>query len=123
MGAHTPEQLHELFAETVNNKDIEGLLALYDKSCLTADLEGKQVQGEASLRAFLEALLDTISHIEGTTRKVLVNGDVALLSTAWTASVNTPAGPQIATGTTGEVARKQADGIWRFVIDDPQFVP
>jgi uncharacterized protein (TIGR02246 family) len=122
MGATRPEQLHELFGEAINNNDMAALLSLYDSECLALDLNGNTVQGEAPMKAMLEGLGHTIVHIEGTTRKALVNGDLALLSIAWTATIDTPAGAQTATGTTAEVARRQPDGTWKFFIDDPQFV-
>ena len=51
---------------------------------------------------------------------VLKSGDVALLYTKWTLKGTDPEGsPFERSGTTSDVARRQADGSWLFVIDNP----
>jgi uncharacterized protein (TIGR02246 family) len=121
MPATEPAELHKLFAAAVNDKDAEGLLALYEPDGLAIHLDGKQRTGEAELRAMIDDLLTTIAHIDGETRKVHVMGDIALTSARWSARLNTPDGEGQGTGTTAEVARRQPDGTWRWVIDDPMF--
>ncbi len=121
MPATEPVELHRLFEAAINNKDAEGLLALYDPDGVAMHLDGSTRTGSA-LQAMVDDLLTTIDHIEGETRKVLVAGDTALMSASWRAQLTTPEGPAEAAGTTAEVARRQADGTWRWVIDDPLFV-
>lgn len=122
MSAWQPEELHQLFAACVNAHDIDALLALYEQDSTAADLEGHPLQG-ADLRAFLLGFLSLVKHIDGGTRKVLVSGDIALLSSTWHAVLAAPdGGMTTATGISAEVARRQSDGTWRFLIDDPQFV-
>ena len=51
---------------------------------------------------------------------VLKAGDIALLHASWTLKGTTPDGePVDVTGLTSDVVRRQPDGTWRFVIDDP----
>jgi ketosteroid isomerase-like protein len=46
-------------------------------------------------------------------------GDLAYLSNAWSLNGTGPDGNPVALGaTTAEVARRQADGTWRYVIDN-----
>jgi ketosteroid isomerase-like protein len=46
--------------------------------------------------------------------------DSALLHSAWTLATTGPDGVPInMAGTTADVVRRQADGTWRFVIDNP----
>lgn len=121
--AQQPEHLHQLFITGVNAHDIEGLMALYEPASTTADLEGHLLQDLSALREFLTGLLTVVKRLDGETRRVLVAGDIALLSSTWRAVLVDGDGEIInVTGTSAEVARRQPDGIWRFLIDDPQFV-
>lgn len=48
------------------------------------------------------------------------NGDIALLCSRWRATVTLPGGDTTSMESRGsEVLRRQADGTWRFVIDNP----
>lgn len=121
MPATQPADLHTLFAAAINDKDTEALLALYEPDGVAMHLDGSSRTGATALRSMVDDLLTTIDHIEGETRKVLVAGDVALMSANWRARVTTPDGAGEAAGTTAEVARRQPDGSWRWAIDDPLF--
>ncbi len=122
MPATEPAELHTLFEAAINNKDADALFALYEPDGVAIHLDGTSRTGRSELRTMIDELLKTIEHIEGETRKVLVAGDVALMSASWRARITTPDGDGQATGTTAEVARRQPDGAWRWVIDDPLFV-
>jgi uncharacterized protein (TIGR02246 family) len=117
-----PAQIHDAFMAATNAHDVDALLALYDTSGVAVELDGSQASGAEGMRAMFVRLTGAIAHIDGTTRKLFVAGDVALSSASWTAQIMLPDGTQIEqTGTTAEVSRRQADGTWRMVIDDPMF--
>jgi uncharacterized protein (TIGR02246 family) len=118
MPATEPAELHDLFTAAINGKDADALVALYEPTGTAVHLDGSTRTGEPALRAMVVELLSTIDHIEGKTRKVIVAGDVALTSATWRARL---ADAETASGTTAEVARRQPDGTWRWVIDDPVF--
>ncbi len=123
MSAQQPGELHQLFVACVNAHDVDALLALYEQDSTVADLEGHPLQGTDNLRAFLMGFLAVVKQINGETRKVLVSGNIALLSSTYHALLAAPDGEMTnLTGTSAEVARRQPDGAWRFLIDDPQFV-
>ncbi|WP_173062496.1 YybH family protein [Phytohabitans houttuyneae] len=113
--AQRPEDLHQLFVDGVNRKDVDALLALYEPDSVTIGLDGTRHADHASLGAMLSGLLAAVDRIEGETRKVVVHGDHALMSASFRA-----VGGELA-GVSGEVAHRQPDGTWRFLIDDPTF--
>ena len=115
--AKRPEDLHGLFLDGVNGKDVDALLALYEPDSVTLGLDGSRLTDQAALRAMLTGFVGAVDRIDGQTRKVIVHGDYALMSATFNAN-----GGQIS-GVTGEVARRQPDGTWRFLIDDPVFGP
>jgi uncharacterized protein (TIGR02246 family) len=122
MPATDPSDLHRRFLVAVNEHDLEALLDLYETDAVAADLDGNTLLGHAALRPFLEGFLSVVETIEGGTRKALVSGDLALMSSTWTASLVVGGVPLERTGTTAEIARRQPDGSWRFVADDPVFI-
>jgi uncharacterized protein (TIGR02246 family) len=118
--AYQPEDLHELFAARVNDKDVDGLVELYEPGSVTIDLQGNRVDGDEAIRAMLTGLVSMVDRISGVTRRVTVRGDLALLSGAWQATGTGPDGqPATLTGANVEVASRRPDGSWRFLIDDP----
>jgi ketosteroid isomerase-like protein len=120
--ATTPEQLHMLFDDAVNAHNLGALLDLYEPDSLGADLDGNAFRGTAAMRHFLADLLSVAQRIDTTTRKVIAGDDIALLSGHWLAHIRTPDGEDLtAEGSSAEVARRQPDGTWRFIIDDPLF--
>lgn len=120
--ARTPEELHELFLARVNARDHEGLMALYASECAGSDLEANFLPDRTAISAFVAGFLTIVRELTGTTRKCLISGDIALLSSDWSAVVEPEEGQKVEThGRSAEVARRQPDGSWRFVIDDPGF--
>jgi ketosteroid isomerase-like protein len=105
-----PEDLSRLFVERANARDIEGLVALYEPDAVLATPDGGAVHGEAEIRRFYAALTAPAPRFApGEQHPALRLGDLALTST------RLPGGA----GATAEVARRQPDGTWRWVLDRP----
>lgn len=121
-GVTDPHQLHTAFMAATNDHDVEAMLALYEPGGTAVGLDGAEVRGPEALRAMVVGLTTAIRRIEGGTRKVVVAGDLALSSGTWTADVVLVDGTVVQqSGVTAEVSRRQADGTWKFVVDDPLF--
>ncbi|MFZ0218215.1 MAG: nuclear transport factor 2 family protein [Candidatus Dormiibacterota bacterium] len=106
--AESPEDLGRFFVERANAGDVEGLVALYEPAALIAFPYGDRVIGHDAIRlAYAKLLAVQPRFAPGVQRPALVNGDLALTSTLTT------------TGTMAEIARRQRDGSWRWVVDDP----
>jgi uncharacterized protein (TIGR02246 family) len=122
MTAREPRDLHRLFQDGVNAGDVDALLQLYEADATLIDPGGQPVTGTDALRAFLEQLVAMQFRVELETRTVHTAGDIALLSNTWRGTVTTDDGAVELHGTTAEVGRRQSDGTWRYVVDDPAFV-
>jgi ketosteroid isomerase-like protein len=106
--APSPEDLSRLFVERANAGDLEGLVALYEPAALVAFPYGDLVVGHEAIRGVYARLLAVQPRFAaGIQRPPLINGDLALTSTLTPVS------------TTAEIARRQPDGTWRWVVDDP----
>jgi ketosteroid isomerase-like protein len=78
--------------------------------------EGEQGRGHDDIRANWQALLDMGgSAMSMTTVYCVEQGDLALLRNDYSLDL----GGMPITGCTAEVARRQADGSWLYVIDNP----
>jgi enoyl-CoA hydratase/carnithine racemase/ketosteroid isomerase-like protein len=123
MAARSPEDLSKLFAERASAGDLDGLLELYEPAARFIGPNGGDANGEEAIRERLAGLLAMEPSISSTDIRVMSAGDVALLSNRWRMSFGNEGGGSAGIeGTSTGVARRQSDGSWRFVIDDPASV-
>ena len=121
MTTQSPEQLGLLFAERIGAGDLKGLLELYEEEATLVGPDGETGSGKEAICERLQGLLALAPEIEAGESRAILAGDVALLSSRW--RMTFPAGDD--GGQAGfeakstEVARRQTDGSWRYVIDDP----
>ena len=117
MGAKTPKELHELFAKHFNAKDVDGLLSLYEDDAVLVPAPGQPVQGKAAIRQALEGFLQMGGTIEFLAEsEPVVSGELALTHGRWRLA---PDGGEPMQAETAEVSRLDADGVWRYVLDNP----
>ena len=120
MSARTPEEMPRLWAEHFVAGDLDALVALYEADATLVAQPGAVVIGTEAIREDLSGLLAMrpTFNLEG--RKVLQTGDIALSFADWTLAGTSPDGEPIEmAGQTSDVLRRQPDGTWRFVIDNP----
>ena len=119
MPATTPEQIHRLFEDTFNAGDLDGLMELYEPNAALIAQPGSVDHGSEQVRAALQGFLALKGRITLDTTLVFTVGDLAYLSNTWSLKGTGPDGNPVALGATpAEVARRQADGTWRYVIDN-----
>jgi len=121
MAARRPEELDGLFAQALNAGNLDALLALYEPNAALAPQPGQVVTGTQSIRQALQAFIamkPTLTMLE--TKTIMQTGEIALNSAKWHLTGTGPDGsPVTMDGHSAEVARRQADGTWRMVIDSP----
>jgi uncharacterized protein (TIGR02246 family) len=117
--ATTPEQVHQLFAQFVNAGDADGLASLFEAGALMLPQPGLEARGAEQLQAACAGLCSLAATFEVRTDAVHVAGDLALMTNTWTA---TPPTGEAFGGRTTEVVRRQPDGRWLAVIDDPNWI-
>jgi uncharacterized protein (TIGR02246 family) len=111
--AMRPEDITRLFVERANAKDAEGLALLYEEDAVMAFPPGQQTVGRKAIRELWEKALPAMPAFEPETPlPTLISGDLALTSTP----------PKDGSGARAQVVRRQADGSWLRVLDQPEFV-
>ncbi len=120
MSARTPEDVHRLFAERFQAGDVDGLLELYEPHALLVPQPGQVVSGKDAIGEALRAFVALKGRFDLRLERALAAGDIALLFSRWTLDATAPDGsPLTLAGQTSDVARRQADGTWLVVIDNP----
>jgi uncharacterized protein (TIGR02246 family) len=112
--AHAPEDLTRLFVERANAGDAEGVAALYEDDAVMAYPPGAQTVGRKAIRQLWEKVLAGRPHFEPeASLPTLISDELALTATA----------PRDDAGARAQVARRQPDGTWLRVLDQPEFTP
>ena len=107
--------IHPSVEAGVNNQDLDGLMALYAPDATMVLPDGSTVTGTEAIREQWAGLLAMEGRMTLRSRYAIESGDLAILSNEWTFT----AGDQTVGATTAEVARRQADGGWLYLIDHP----
>jgi len=111
--AMRPEDITRLFVERSNAGDAAGVAALYEEDAVLAYPPGQQTAGRDAIRALWEQVLARRPHFEPEPPlPTLISGDLALTATP----------PKDWAGARAQVARRQPDGSWLRVLDQPEFV-
>jgi ketosteroid isomerase-like protein len=107
--ASQPEELSRLIVERLNAGDVDGLVALYEPEAVLALPGGQVASGAREIRETYERLAaGKPNFAPGTQRQTLRCAELALTSS------------RLANGViTAEVARRQPDGTWLWVLDEP----
>jgi ketosteroid isomerase-like protein len=108
--------MNETFARAFNSRSIDNLLALYEADAvLRIDGSERSLIGLTAIATELQKLLQTPGTMMSRTNFCIQNGDLALLRADWELRAND--GAIVASGSSAELARRQPDGTWRYVID------
>lgn len=119
MGPKTPEDCDRMFETYLNAGDAVALAALYEAhATLVLDVD---YTGHAAIREALQDFIAMHPQIKMNVTKVVHAGDIAILYNDWTMSVLDGNGTRTEDrGAAIEIVRRQADGTWRYVLDDPR---
>jgi ketosteroid isomerase-like protein len=105
--ARDPQDLERLLVTRERAGDVDGMVALFEPHAVIDSGDGRLTQGTEAIRAFFAELVAMGRKFEfGDQRPAVISGDLALTST------RLPDG-----SVTSEVARRQGDGTWLWVID------
>jgi uncharacterized protein (TIGR02246 family) len=115
----SPDQLHRAFQDAFNCHDLESIVALYEPEAVLVTADGTVEGQEAIRKRYRDALLSRPS-IDVRTLSVNIAGDLVLLHGRWLLRETGPDGSEVRReGWNTEMARRQPDGRWLFVIDNP----
>ncbi|MEU5687763.1 YybH family protein [Streptomyces venezuelae] len=111
--AYQPEDITRLLVERVNKGDAAGVAELYADDAVIAFPPGQITEGREAIRRLWEVLMSSNPKFEPEEPlPTLISGDIALTATP----------PKDGAGARAQVVRRQPDGSWLRVLDQPEFV-
>ena len=120
MGFARPEDMYPALAATLNSGDIDAALALYEPGAVFVTATGALANTQEAIRAEFQTIVDSKWTMSGEAVKVITAGDLALVFVAWEGSGPVPSGDPIdLSGISTDILRRQADGTWLSVLDNP----
>jgi len=120
MSRETPEQLLKSIVEGINTGNLDALMSLYEPEAAFAGQPGNLAHGSTGVRESLAAFVAMKGTLNLEVTRVLEAGGLAFVAGIWSFTGTGPDGqPVTLTGRNGDVLRRQQDGSWRFVIDNP----
>ena len=120
MPTETPEQVLEAVVEGINTGNFERLMALDEPEAALATQPGRLARGLGGIRDALGGFVAMNGKLDLEVSRVLEVGDLALVVGDWSFTGTGPRGePVKLAAKNADVLRRQADGSWRFVIDNP----
>ena len=121
MHANSPQELHQLLAAAVSNGDLDTYLALYEPGAALVKQAGGVANGREAISAEIAAFLSVRGRLRITTSNVVTAGEIALMHSLGAFSGVAPDGSpiEVPEHPAVEVARRQADGTWLFVVNNP----
>lgn len=120
MSTATPEQVLESIVTGINSGDLESLMALYERDAAFAAEPGTLAPGASGIRQSLDGFISMDGTLDLEVTRVLEVDDLALVIGVWSFDGTGPDGaPVRLEAKNADVLRRQADGTWRFVIDNP----
>ncbi|HEY1272217.1 MAG TPA: nuclear transport factor 2 family protein [Terriglobales bacterium] len=114
MPANSPGEICKLFKQYMSQGDVDLLLSLYDPEAAFLNEAGEIKKGKEELRGQLAAPAAAKAIFEFDIRQIIESRDIALMHTKWQVSW-----PQPRSVYAIEVARRQPDGSWCWLIGDP----
>ena len=120
MTAQTPRELAQRYEQSFNARDLAGIVALYEPGALVTRPR-REVRGIADIET---AFRETLAQRVGVTLRLvdvraLQMENLCLTISKWAVEQVSGGTVHHRTATTIEVSRRQVDGTWKYVIDDP----
>ena len=116
----TPEQVLETIVTGINSGDLDSLMPLYESDAAFATEPGSLAPRAPGISEALNGFISMNGELKLDVTRVLEVDDLALVVGVWSFEGTGPDGePVQLAAKNADVLRRQTDGSWRFVIDNP----
>jgi ketosteroid isomerase-like protein len=116
----SPTDIIERFAALIGAGEARKALTLYERDAAFVVEPGRIVVGHEAIGPALEGFAALRPLLRGDIEQVVHAGNLALVTNRWTLDGNDAEGHSVhLAGRSSDVLRRNDDGEWRIVIDDP----
>ena len=120
MSTATPEQVLESIVDGINSGNLESLMPLYQSEAAFATRPGSLAHNAPGISEALTGFISMNGKLDLEVTRVLEVDDLALVIGTWSFDGTGPDGEAVRLeAKNADVLRRQTDGTWRFVIDNP----
>ncbi len=118
--ADHPEGIVPALLAHLNSLDVETMLGFYDPAATIIDATGRPHVGKDAIGAELGRYFSLGLQMTITQRHMFVADNIALLILDWAYVGTARDGTEVnMVATATDIARRGADGFWRYLIDNP----
>ena len=116
----TPLDTVNDLVRAINAGDLAAAVELYEPEAILVAQPGQLARGRAQLREALAGFVALRATLTSEVQQVLEVDNLALYLARWSLRGTNPGGdPLVLRGESTDILRRQADGRWLIVIDDP----
>ena len=122
MPAQKPEECDLLLLKALEQGDLDAAVAMYESNATFVVSTDQMVTGQAAIREVMQGFIAAKAtfNVEAVTAVPSSDGSVAVTRVKGSSTSPGPDGQPVTTPLHSvEVVRKQPDGTWLFIIDDP----
>jgi uncharacterized protein (TIGR02246 family) len=120
MPARTPEEIQALIAAAFNAGDLDALLQLHEEDAtVVVPPDGDRVSGREAIRAAVQPTFALRPTIRNEVVDKLQGDGLALIHARWSLAGTDGGQPVEMSGRATVVSRRQPDGSWRIVLENP----
>jgi ketosteroid isomerase-like protein len=118
--AAEPEGIVGSLLQRFNSGRVEAMMSLYDPEAVFIAGDGRTLSDPAEIAKELDSFLSLGLPMQATARHLFVAGDIVQIVLDWSLDGVGPDGqPVHLAGSASDIARRGADGMWRYLIDNP----
>jgi uncharacterized protein (TIGR02246 family) len=120
MPARTPEEIQALIAAAFNAGDLDAFLQLHEEDAtVVVPPDGDRVSGREAIRAAVQPTFALRPTIRNEVVDKLQGDGLALIHARWSLAGTDGGQPVEMSGRATVVSRRQPDGSWRIVLENP----
>lgn len=120
-GAQNPAEVYATYLKAFNAGNIDATLACYEPQACFMSRSGRAAYGPEELREVFRVTFSNKPQMKFNLRKVIPAGeDLALVVVEWRSKAVSAEGEvRLWSGMATDIVRRQPDGNWKIVLDNP----
>ena len=120
-GAQNPAEIYATYLNAFNAGNVDATLACYEPQACFMSRSGRAAYGPEELREVFRVTFSNKPHMKFKVRKVIPAGeDLALVVVEWRSKAVSAEGEiRLWSGMATDIVRRQPDGAWKIVLDNP----